>query len=340
MTTIVEVAQKANVSISTVSRVLNNSSHKVNKATREKVERAIEELDYRPNALAQSLLKKRSMTIGIILPDISNPYYAEIVRGIQDKANEKNYSVLIQNTDLRMDRIERSIYDLREKYADGLIFAGGLFHIPKFIPIMKNLASRAVVIGRCGGSFPAVRVDNVAAAFLAVSHLVELGYREIAFINGVTGSSTMTDRLKGFKKAVKYYRCPFCPEFVLTGATTPEGGYTRTKTLIALKHRPRAIILANDQMAFGAVKAIRNAGLKILQDIALIGFDNIPLCSYFEPPITSIEIPRYELGGAAMEMLIELIENGQTEQIRWFKVELIKRRSTVLTRDTARRALS
>jgi LacI family transcriptional regulator len=227
MITIVEVAQKANVSISTVSRVLNNSPHKVNKATRAKVERAIEELDYRPNALAQSLLKKRSMTIGIILPDISNPYYAEVVRGIQDKANEKNYSVLIQNTDLKIDRIKRSIYDLREKYADGLVFAGGLSHIPQFIPIMKNLASRAVVVGRCGGSLPAVRVDNVEASFLAVSHLVEMGYREIAFINGATGSSTMMDRLRGFKKAVKYYRCPFYPEFILKGATTPDGGYTQ-----------------------------------------------------------------------------------------------------------------
>ncbi|MDR1058718.1 MAG: LacI family transcriptional regulator, partial [Treponema sp.] len=233
MTTIIEVAQKANVSISTVSRVLNNSAHKVNKATRAKVERAIEELDYRPNALAQSLLKKRSMTIGIIIPDISNPYYAEIVRGIQDKATEKSYSVLIQNTDLKMDRIKRSIYDLREKYTDGLIFAGGLSHIPQFIPIMKNLASRTVVIGRCGGNLPAVRVDNVDAVFLAVSHLVDMGYREIAFINGVTGSSTMMDRLKGFKKAIKYYRCPFCPEFILEGATTPDGGYTGTKTLIA-----------------------------------------------------------------------------------------------------------
>jgi LacI family repressor for deo operon, udp, cdd, tsx, nupC, and nupG len=104
--------------------------------------------------------------------------------------------------------------------------------------------------------------------------------------------------------------------------------------LIALEHRPQAIILANDQMAFGAVKAIRDAGLAIPQHIALIGFDNIPLCSYFEPPITSVEIPRYKLGGAAMEMLIELIENGQTEQIRWFKVKLIERCSTVSTRDT------
>jgi LacI family transcriptional regulator len=328
MTTILEVAEKAGVSITTVSRVLNDSAHKVNKKTQARVLKVIKELDYRPNALAKSLLAKRSMTIGIIIPDISNPYYAEIVRGIQDKAEEEGYSVLIQNTDRKADRVTRSIYDLRDKNADGVIFAGGIFHTKNFLPILNTLTHRTVVIGRCEGDFPAVRIDNVEAAFLAVKHLSELGHRNIAFVKGVTDSSTMIDRLEGYKKAMKHFNYPVRGSFVRMGSLTLDGGYTQLKELIAMKTRPSAVILANDQMAFGAVKAIKEEGLSIPGGIALIGFDNVPLCSFFEPSITSIEIPRYQLGYAAMEMIINLITNTAMEKTRWFQVELIKRNST------------
>jgi LacI family transcriptional regulator len=333
MVTILEVAKKAGVSITTVSRVLNNSAHKVNKTTRERVLRVIESLDYQPNALAQSLLKNQSMTIGVIIPDISNPYYAEIVRGIQDRADEHGYSVLIQNTDRKMERIVRSIYVLRAKQVDGVVIAGGLMggrrQIDNLLSAMKNLAPRTVVVGRFRSDVPSVRVDNVDAIFMAVSHLVDLKHREIAFVNGSTNTSTMEDRLRGFKKAIKHFQCPLRLEFIRNGMLTLGGGYTQVKEILAGSIRPSAVIFANDQMAFGAVKAIREAGLSIPEDMALIGFDNVPLCSYFEPSITSMEIPRYKLGYAAAELLIDLIHGRETERTRWFKVEIIKRRSTV-----------
>jgi len=335
MVTILEVAKMANVSITTVSRVLNKSSHRVNKNTRAKVLKAIAELDYHPNALAQSLLKKRSMTIGIILPDISNPYYAEIVRGIQDKAEEEGYSAMIQNTDRKMERIIRSIYDFRERNTDGVIFAGGAALSVNLISVMKNLASRAVVIGRVEQNIPSVQVDNQDAIFIAINYLIELGYREIAFVNGAADLSfTMTDRLQGYIQAMNNLSYPVHPEFIRTGVPTLEGGYIQVKELLKNHPRPQAIILANDQMAFGAVKAIKEEGLTIPGDIAIIGFDNVPLCSYFDPSITSIEIPRYKLGRAAMEMLISLITEQKTERIRWFKVELIKRQSTLAHKTT------
>ena len=331
MVTILEVAKRANVSITTVSRVLNQSSHRVNDLTRAKVLKAIEELDYHPNALAQSLLKKRSMTIGIIIPDISNPYYAEIVRGIQDKADEEGYSVLIQNTDRKAERVTHSIHNFRERYTDGVIFAGGAVLSSHLMSTMKNLASRAVAIGRFELDIPSVRVDNQDAAFMAVRHLVELGYRSIAFINGdVTVSSAMADRLHGFKHALSHFQCPLHSGFIRTGGLTIEGGYTQIKELLEKQLPPEAIVLANDQMAFGAVKAIKEAGLRIPDDIALISFDNVPLCSYFEPSITSIAIPRYELGRGAMEMLFALITKQEIEQTRLFKVELIQRQSTAM----------
>ena len=331
MITIVDVAKKANISITTVSRVLNESTHKVNKITRDKVLEAVKELDYRPNALAQSLSRKRSMTIGVVIPDISNPYYAEIVRGIQDKADEAGYSVLIQNTDRKIEQITRSIYVFREKHTDGVIFAGGTVLSKNLIPALKNLASRSVAIGRFEIDIPSIRIDNPDAVYKAVSHLIELGHREIAYINGpVESSSTMMDRLQGFRQALKHFKCPLRPGFISTGTLTIEGGYNQLRKLISKKPHPEAVILANDQMAFGAAKAIREAKLRIPEDIALIGFDNIPLCSYFDPPITSIEIPRYELGHAAMETLLNLITGKEIEKTRWCNVKLVKRQSTVL----------
>ena len=330
MVTIIDVAEKANVSITTVSRVLNDSTHKVNKNTKEKVLVAVKELDYRPNALAQSLSRKRSMTIGVVIPDISNPYYSEVVRGIQDKADKEGYSVLIQNTDRKIEKITQSIYVFREKHTDGVIFAGGAVLSKDMISSLKNLASRSVAIGRFEVDIPSVRVDNQNAIFKAVSHLIELGHREIAYINGPVESSTvMQDRLEGFKKALPHFNCTIRPEFIRTGSITIEGGYNQVQDLVRKNPRPRAVILANDQMAFGAAKAISEANLKIPEDIALIGFDNIPLSSYFDPPITSIEIPRHKLGYAAMETLIKLIAGEEIEKVQWFDVELIKRQSTV-----------
>jgi DNA-binding LacI/PurR family transcriptional regulator len=269
------------------------------------------------------------MTLGIIIPDISNPYYAEIVRGIQDAADTAGYAVLIQNTDRKIERIINHIYLLREKHADGIIFTGGIFNGRDLTETLSNLSTRAVAIGRIEGDFPSVRVDNAGAAHIAVEHLAGLGHKEIAFINGAVESTTMIDRLQGFRDALDRFRCPRRDKFILSGSLTLSGGYEGTKTLIGYGRRPTAIITANDQMAFGAVKAVKEAGLRIPRDIALIGFDNVPLCSYFEPSITSVEIPKYKLGAAAMETLVDLIQGREIEQTRWFKVSLIKRESTI-----------
>ena len=175
MSTIVDVALKAKVSIATVSRVTNSSPHKVNPTTRAKVIKAIRELDYRPNALAKGLLMKRTMTVGIIIPDISNPYYAEIVRGIQDKADDHGYAVILLNTERNQDRILKHIYFLREKAADGIIFSGGVIHEGIIISSLKELRDRVIVIGQHRVDFPSVVVDNAGGATEAVRYLIELG---------------------------------------------------------------------------------------------------------------------------------------------------------------------
>ena len=327
MSTILDVAHKAKVSIATVSRVTNNSPHKVNSVTRKRVLAAIRKLDYRPNALAKGLLMKKTMTVGIIIPDISNPYYAEIVRGIQDMADQYGYAIILLNTERNQDRIIKHIYFLREKSADGIIFSGGVIHGEKVLSSLKELRERVVVIGRHRVDFSAVMVDNVGGAAKATQHLIGLNHRRIGFIGGPDKSNSARDRLSGYKNALAQSRHPIENNLIRKGDFTPRSGFLSGKELIQ-RERPTAIFAANDQMAFGAVRAARELGLRVPDDLSVVGFDNIPFSSYFDPPLTTVEIPKYPMGAAAMEMLVNLISKKNAERSRWFHTQFLIRGST------------
>lgn len=329
MPNIVDVASKAQVSIATVSRVVNKSLHKVNRTTRDRVLAAISELDYRPNALAKGLLMKKTMTIGIIIPDISNPYYAEIVRGIQDVADREGYAVTLHNTDSSPEGIIRYIYLLREKSADGIIFSGGIINGQETLSVLKELRDKVVVIGRHDVDFPAVMVDNIGGMTQAVRHLIDIGHRQIGFIGGPDGSTTALDRLAGFRNAMNRSGLTFAPRLVKKGTWNPESGYLLGTQLLKAKRSPTAIVAANDQMAFGAIKAAKELGLMVPGDLAVVGFDNIPLSSYFNPSLTTVEIPMHDLGAAAMGMLLNLISGEPFEKCKLFKTALLVRGSTV-----------
>ena len=328
MSNILDVALKAKVSIATVSRVVNNSPHKVNPATRERVLEVIHELDYRPNALAKGLLMKKTMTIGVIIPDISNPYYAEIVRGIQDMADQYGYAILLLNTDRNQDRIIKHIYFLREKSADGIIFSGGFIHREKVVSSLKELRERVVVIGRHRLDFPAVMIDNAGGAMKATQHLIELKHRRIGFIGGPDQSISARDRLSGYKDALTKSHYPVANSLIREGDFTPRSGYLSAREILQ-RSRPTAIFAANDQMAFGAILAAKELGIKVPDNLAVVGFDNIPFSSYFDPPLTTVEIPKYPMGAAAMEMLVNLISKKNAERLRWFNTRLLIRDSTL-----------
>jgi len=327
MSTILDVALKAKVSIATVSRVVNNSSHKVHSTTRKSVLKAIRKLDYRPNALAKGLLMKKTMTVGIIIPDISNPYYAEIVRGIQDMADQFGYAILLLNTDRNQDRIIKHIYFLREKSADGIIFSGGMIHGKEVLSALKELSKRVVVIGRHKVDFPAVVIDNRGGATKATEHLIGLNHKRIGFIGGLDESTSAKDRLSGYKSALIQHGCSLEKNLVKKGDFTPGSGYLLTKELIQ-KEQFTAILAANDQMAFGTVRAAKESGLRVPNDLSVIGFDNTPFSSYFDPSLTTVEIPMYPIGAAAMEMLVSLISEKKAEKLRWFDTKLLVRDST------------
>ena len=329
MANIQDVASRAKVSIATVSRVLNESSHKVRPPTRQRVLAAVRHLDYRPNALARGLLMKKTMTIGIIIPDISNPYYAEIVRGIQDVADETGYNVLLQNTDRKEARIIKSIHLFREKIVDGVIFSGGIIHGYATLSALKELRERVVVIGRHEVNFPAALVDNIGGAAVAIQHLIDLGHQKIAFIGGPKKSTTMIDRLKGYESALAQNGYPLQKDLLKWGDLTPQSGYAAATEFLSHKDRPSAIFCGNDMMAFGSLHAARKLGLTVPADVAVVGFDDVPLCAYIYPNLTTVEIPRYGLGVGAMQMLIDLISGNVFDRIRWFKTRLMTRESTL-----------
>ena len=328
MSKIHDVAKRANVSIATVSRVLNASEHKVSPETAKKVRQAIKELDYRPNALARALQMKKTMTIGVIIPDISNHYYAEIVRGIQDIADQEGYNIILQNTDRNQDRIVKSIYLLREKIVDGIIFSGGTIHGYEPLSALKELRDRVVVIGRHDVNFPAIMVDNISGASLAVQHLIDLGHIRIGFIGWSDQSTTAEDRLSGYKSALAQNSCRFEESLIRKGTLTPESGYKEAKVLLSQKKRPTAIFAGNDQMAFGVIYAAVEMGLRVPEDLGVIGFDNIPLSSYFVPSLSTIEIPMFTLGTNSMKTLVSLISNNKYERIQLHRTSLIIRKST------------
>ena len=311
-----DVAKRANVSIATVSRVLNASNHKVNLETAERVREAIKELDYRPNGLARALQRRKTMTIGVIIPDISNHYYAEIVRGIQNTAEREGYNIILQNTDRDPDQIVKSIYLLREKIVDGIIFSGGTINGYEPLSALKELRDRVVVIGRHDVNFPAIAIDNIAGATLAVQHLIDLGHTRIGFIGWSNQSTTAHDRLSGYTTALAQNSCRFEQSLIRQGALTPESGYREAKTLLSGHNKPTAIFAGNDMMAFGVIYAAVEMGLQVPKDLAVIGFDNIPLSSYFVPPLTTIEIPMFRLGSNSMETLVGLLSGKKLTRIK------------------------
>jgi len=316
-----DVARRASVSIATVSRVLNSSEHKVNAETAEKVRQAVKELDYRPNALARALQMKKTMTIGVIIPDISNHYYAEIVRGIQSVADQEGYNIILQNTDRSQDRIVKSIYLLREKIVDGIIFSGGTIDGYEPLSAFKELRDRVVVIGRHDVNFPAIMVDNIAGATEAVQHLIDSGHSRIGLIGWSEDSTTAKDRLSGYKSALAQNSCPFEPVLIRQGRLTPESGYQEAKVLLSQDERPTAIFAGNDQMAFGVIYAAIEMGLRVPEDLAVIGFDNIPLSAFFVPPLSTIEVPMFTLGAESMETLVSLMAGEKVSRIKLHKHE-------------------
>lgn len=310
---IYEIAKKAGVSIATVSRVLNNSKF-VKDSTKKLVLKVIKELDYRPNFFARNLVKNKSKTIGLLIPDIMNPVFPEMAKGVSDKAFLKGYTVFLCNTDSSVKKETELLKNLLEKNIAGIIFISTemnkfkgdsqhyLYLYNKNIPtVFINGMLKDVDI-------PFVRINEVKAGYLATIHMLKKGIKKIAFLGGSLKFIPTYEKLQGYKKALKEFGVPIEKKYIIFDDYNVEIGFRNTLKLLETSYRPEGIITANDVLAIEVIKASNIKGFNVPKDLKVIGFDDISFSSTYSPSITTIAQPKYEMGAMALDMLVRLIE--------------------------------
>ncbi len=328
--TIADVARTAGVSPTTVSLVLNGKSG-VAKSTRQKVLKAAETLNYRPNASARSLALQKTNMLGVILPDIGSPFYTELIRGVEQEAGAQGYYLVLCTTSGRPSREQMYSRLLWEQRVDGLV-------------LLTPRGNESFIRGIRGNGFPLVVVDrdiqarddvvevivnNFNGAIQAMEHLIGCGYRRIGFINGLAGIQASQDRLRGYQIALQEHDLPFVSEWVVSSDFTQEGGYAAMKELLAVSPSLDAVFVASDRMAVGAMGAIRQDGRRIPDDIALVGFDDVPLAAQTDPPLTTVRQPMLEMGALGVKLLLRMIKGKAIEHPKvTLQTELVVRSST------------
>lgn len=309
MATIKDVAREAKVSVTTISRVLNNKPD-VSEATKKKVEKAIKKLGYNPNRVARGLVLRKTNSIGLIIPDINNPFFPEVIKGVERTAKKLGYSLILCNTD--NDKIEEkeSIFLLRSKQVDGIILSLSLENKEVLKELEKDKFPIVQIDRRIKDSiYPAITIDNKSSAYIAAEYLIKQGHRKIGHITGDLKTETAIDRLNGFKQALRDHHISCKKEWLLEGDYSKESGKEMMEKIIKLKDRPTALFLANDLMAFGAYETIYNYNYSIPEDFSIIGHDNIEITSFVRPGLTTMDQPKYRLGEIAAKNLINIIEN-------------------------------
>ncbi len=328
MATIKDVAERAGVSVTTVSHVLNETRY-VSPELAARVWEAVEALDYQPNAVARSLRRKRTHTLGMIIPDNSNPFFAEVARGIEDVCFDLGYNVILCNSDQTSHKERRYIDLLTEKRVDGIVFVATGDRAEHLETVLARRVP-VVVIDRELQDIQCDRVltDNRAGGRQATEHLIRRGCRRIACIAGPSDVTPSWERVWGYQDALAAAGLPFDEHLVRRGDFQAASGYAAMRELLALPNPPTGVFACNDMMAIGAICAISEAGLAIPDDIAVVGFDDIALASYTNPPLTTVAQPRQEMGRLAAELLIERISNrGRPPQRRLLQTRLVIRQS-------------
>lgn len=328
MTKMTDVAKIAKVSTATVSRVLSNHPN-VSPEMREKVLRAIEELDYKPNLLASNLRRMTSRTILVVLPDITNPFFSQVVQGFQTVARERNYHVLLGDTGNDLEQEREFIELVNQKMVDGLILATARISNDEILAVTRELP----VVLSCeyldSVDIPTVSIDNVAASREATQHLISLGHRRIAHISGPLGVVLSRDRIRGYRQALQLNELEVDDSLIQEGDFTLQSGRANMKKILAMAHPPSAVFAANDEMAVGVIKAIKEAGLSVPKDISVIGFDDVPFSTIITPELTTIHQPKFDIGTKAMNLLLDLIEDVPISQKQMvLSHKLIGREST------------
>lgn len=326
MSNIREVAKLAGVSVATVSRALSHPE-KVSQASIDKVMKAIEETNYRPNMLARNFRSTRSYSIVVLVPEISNPFFALVIRSVEIHAQKLGYSVLLGDTQDSQEREMNYINLVETHLADGIIQLRPhssdypVYNNPK-LPYI-NLCGTENTPGKC------IRIDNAAASKAMARYLMGLGHKKIGIITGLKGNPHTVDRLRGYREALEESGLKFDEKYIAHGEFTIWSGVKAADQLCELDELPTAIMCMNDEMAIGALQSFKSHGLRVPDDVSVTGFDNIDYSSYCDPPLTTISQPADEMGRIAVQSLIRMIEGDeQRDEEHVLDYDFIVREST------------
>lgn len=310
MATIKEVAKRAGVSVGTVSNIISQTVP-VSPKLRERVLGVILELDYHPNHFARSLKTKQTKMLGMIIPDITNPFFPQLVRGAEDAALQHGYMLVTFNTDDRMEREEEVLAVLRSRRVDGILLI--IAHtVGRSLHIERTLAAGVpiVCLDRIPPGLPvdSIATDNRKGAEVCIRHLLSMGHRKIAIITGPMDLRTAQDRFEGYQSALRQAKLKPDPGLIVQGDFHLESGYRLAKDLLLRHTRPTALFVSNGMMALGVVKALEETHFRCPHDIAVATFDDLPIADVFRPRLTAVAQPVYEIGRRGVELLIQRIE--------------------------------
>lgn len=324
-----DIARSAHVSHSTVSRALRNSPL-VNAATAARIRRIAVESNFRVSAVGRSLATGRTNSIGVVVSSISDPFIAEVVGGLEEVTSARGYSLILATSQGDPEREIKMVRTFEERRVDGVVLTGGSHLGPGYAPLLAGMNIPVVVMnGQRTASFAySVAVDNVAAGHAAVRFLAQLGHRRIAYIGDRSGCESNTARQAGYRQGLTAHELPYAPELVRVGDAQPESGLLAMEQLLSLPEPPTAVFCYDDLTALGALSAITRRHLRVPEDISVVGFDDLLIASYTQPPLTTIRQPKRLMGQLAGETLFNLLAGTRPPDTRRLPTELIVREST------------
>ncbi len=338
VTSLLEVAQRSGVSIATASRALDpDSAHPVSTETREKVVRIATQLRFHHNAVARSLRSRRTKTVGVIVHDVRDPYFNECARAVSDAAVGSGYLTVVCNTDRDPATELRYVTMLRENRVAGLLFVGGGLEDAKYRYLMadqvraiREYGGAVIALGPRHDPWPAEVPDNRGGAVLATRHLIDLGHRRIAFLDGPPALTTSTERLAGYQEALQAARIRLDPGLVVCGHYSVDGGAAVTAGLLNAGSEFTAVFASNDAMAIGCRMELQRRGVRVPADLSLVGFDDVPSVAWLDPPLTTVAVPMAAIGSAGVRRLLEAIGGGapRRPRIAVHETRLVVRGST------------
>ncbi|MRG87727.1 catabolite control protein A [Salinibacillus xinjiangensis] len=312
--TIYDVAREANVSMATVSRVVNGNPN-VKPATRTKVLEAIERLGYRPNAVARGLASKKTTTVGVIIPDISSIFFAELARGIEDIATMYKYNIILSNSDQNKNKELHLINTMLGKQVDGIVFMGGEIteeHIKEFESAPVPVVLAATVDPTM--TIPSVNINYEEASYEAMSTLIEKGNDRIGFVSGAVDTEINNQKINGYKRALQDAGKEVDEELIYRGDFTYQAGIDGFTKLANLERKPTAIFVASDEMALGVIHGAQDSGLTVPDDIEVFGFNNTRLATMIRPTLTTVVQPMYDIGAVSMRLLTKYMNKETVDE--------------------------